>query len=209
MDHNVAQEVLIVAKRLDEKNLVNAFEGNISGKKDGLIYITPTHTNKSFLDESVIAVIDENGNQIGGSMKPSSEIIMHTLAYRTRSDIGGVVHCHPPFLTAHAICHKDVTTDAYPELMGNFKRIPVAPYGRPHGEMIIKNALPFLEEFDVILLANHGVLSVGETVIEAMNKVEAAEAIAKTLFFANMIGKQQYLNRDECDYFYSCKNRAE
>ena len=42
MDIQAIKEILAVARRLDEKNLVNAYEGNISVKRDGLIYITPT-----------------------------------------------------------------------------------------------------------------------------------------------------------------------
>ena len=43
---DVIREVMAVAKRLDEKTLVNTFEGNISAKVDGKIYITPTTKNK-------------------------------------------------------------------------------------------------------------------------------------------------------------------
>jgi L-fuculose-phosphate aldolase len=209
MNQEIIHEIIKVAKRMDEKNMVNAFEGNISVKKDGLIYITPTHMNKAFLEEFMIAVIDQDGKQIGGTMKPSSELIMHTLAYKTRLDIGSVVHCHAPFLTAHAICHKEVSSNAYPEMMGNFKVIKVAPFGRPHGESIIKNALPFLEKSDIILLGNHGVLALGKTVMAAMNKVEAAESIARILFLAEKLGTPVDLSKEECDYFYTRPKRVE
>jgi L-fuculose-phosphate aldolase len=209
MNQEIIREIIKVAKRMDVKNMVNAFEGNISVKDGDLIYITPTRMNKAFLEEPMIAIIDKEGKQIGGTLRPSSELIMHTLAYKARPEIRSVIHCHPPFLTAHALCHKEVATNAYPELMGNFKAVPVAPYGRPHGETIITNALPFLEKSDIILLANHGVLAVGLTVIATMNKVEAAESIARILFLADKLGKQVDLDKEECDYFYSRKNPAE
>ena len=68
--HGRIREVMAVAKRLDEKTLVNTFEGNISAKVDGKIYITPTTKNKGLLTEDMIAVMDENGNQIHGNCKP-------------------------------------------------------------------------------------------------------------------------------------------
>lgn len=114
---DVIREVMAVAKRLDEKTLVNTFEGNISAKVDGKIYITPTTKNKGLLTEDMIAVMDENGNQIHGNCKPTSELPMHTETYTIRDDIGGVVHCHPPYLTAYALANKDVETRAYPEMM--------------------------------------------------------------------------------------------
>ena len=73
-------EVLFVAKRMDDKGLVNSFAGNISTKKDGKIYITPTGQNKGLLTPEKIAVINEDGERIWG-MKETSEVIMHSMAY--------------------------------------------------------------------------------------------------------------------------------
>ena len=82
MNTALIQEVLDVAKRLDAKNLVNTYEGNISAKADGLIYITPTTKNKATLTPDMIAVIDETGKQVSGNCKPTSELIMHTACYK-------------------------------------------------------------------------------------------------------------------------------
>lgn len=203
MDRELINQVLAVAKRLDEKNLVNAFEGNISAKKDGLVYITPTGKNKALLKEDMIAVINEDKEQIGGSCRPTSELPMHLETYRIREDIGGVVHCHPTFLTAHAICNKPVETKGYPEMMANFKIFEVVPYGRPGTEEILKGAVPVFTHSDVVLLGNHGVLAVGETAEDAMNKVEAAEAITKALYYAGALGTPLDLSEEECEHFYS------
>ena len=90
---DVIREVMAVAKRLDEKTLVNTFEGNISAKVDGKIYITPTTKNKGLLTEDMIAVMDENGNQIHGNCKPTSELPMHTETYTIR-DAVSYTHLH-------------------------------------------------------------------------------------------------------------------
>lgn len=200
MDTNIIKEVIAVAKRLDEKNLVNTFEGNISAKYEGKIFITPTTKNKGLLTEDMIAVIDSEGNQIGGNSKPTSELPMHMATYKLRDNIGGVVHCHPTFMTAYAICNIPITTKAYPEMMGNFDTFEVIPYGRPGTEKILKGSKEIFEHSDIVLLGNHGILAVGETVTDAMNKVEAAEAITKTLFIANMIGKAVDLAQEEQDF---------
>ena len=59
-----------------------------------------------------------------------------------------------------------------------------------------------------MILGNHGVLVVGETAIDAMNKLEAAESIAKILYYANQIGKQQDLDPDEVEMFFQ-KNHVQ
>ena len=68
-----AQQVLLVAKRLDEKGILNAIEGNISVRVGDLVYITPSGMNKAFLKEDQIAILTLEGEQVGGSCKASSE----------------------------------------------------------------------------------------------------------------------------------------
>lgn len=199
-DLSAIREVLMAAKRLDEKKLVNAVEGNVSIKRNGRIYVTPTSTNKAFLTEEMIAITDEDGNQIGGNCKATSELRLHVLAYRMRENIGGIVHAHPPYLTAHAVCGKPVETRAYPEMMFKYGSIQVAPYGRPGTDDIAAGLAPLLQRGDVALLENHGAIAVGPDALEAMNTMEAAEAIAKVLTIARMVGQEKELPEEECRY---------
>ena len=204
MDIGIIKDILAVCRRLDQKGVVNAYEGNISVLKNGLMYITPAGKNKAFLDERMICVLEENGlKQVGGIFPPSSEIPLHFNSYRTRPDIGAVIHCHPPYLTAHALNHMPLETKAYPEMIGNFKKIPLAPYGRPGTAEIFEPARELIKLHDGVLLANHGILVVGTDVYAAMNKVEAMEAIARTLSIARRIGRTVDLPDEECEFFLS------
>ena len=169
----VVNQVLAVAKRMDDKGLVNSFAGNISAKVDGKIYITPTGQNKGLLTPEKIAVVNQDGERIFG-MKETSEIIMHSMAYdiceENGWDVGGVVHSHSKVLTAFSMAGLDVETTALPEMMGNFHKIPCAPYGAPGTKFIMTMAEPyFAEGYRIVLLGNHGSLAVGRTVEEAMN----------------------------------------
>ncbi len=193
------QDVLTVAKRLDEKGILNAVEGNISVRDGNLIYITPSGKNKAFLTEDMIAVVDLDGNQVGGSCKASSEYKLHLHTYKVRPDIQGVIHAHPPFLTAHALCGQPVRSNAYPEMIVVYGSIEIAGYGRPGTDEIARDIGSLLEKENVILLENHGALSVGNTVIDAMNALEAAEASAKILTLTKLVGTPQDLSKNECD----------
>lgn len=202
MDIGIINDILAVCRRLDQKGLVNAYEGNISVRHNGLLYITPAGKNKAFLDEEMICVLEEDSlKQIGGKFPPSSEMLLHVHSYKTRQDIGSVIHCHPPYLTAFALDHKQLETRAYPEMMNIFKVIPVAPYGRPGTVEIFEPARELIKKHDGVLLANHGILAVGKDVYSAMNKVEAMESIARVLSIAEQIGKPVDLPDDECAFF--------
>lgn len=202
ISEDAIQEVLFVAKRMDQKGFVNSFAGNISTKKDGKIYITPTGQNKSLLTPEKIAVVDETGNRVWG-MKETSEIIMHQMAYdiceQNGWDVGGVVHSHTKILTAFSMAHKDIETNALPEMMGNFHKIPCVPYGAPGTKYILTMAEPFLADgYRIVLLGNHGSLAVGKTVEDAMNVVEACEAIAEQILITNYIlGGEKSMDHDE------------
>lgn len=143
------RELLTAAKHLDQKGIVNAIEGNVSLKRDGLIYVTPSGKNKAFL-------------------------------------------------AAHAVCGLPVRTKAYAELMTVYGSFEVAPYGRPGTDDIWKGAEPLLRSSDVILLENHGALAVGPDVLQAVNHMEAAEAIARVLITSRLLGKEKDLPEEEC-----------
>ena len=192
-----ARQVLLVAKRLDEKGILNAIEGNISVRVGDLVYITPSGMNKAFLKEEQIAVLTLEGEQVGGSCKASSEYKLHLHAYKCRDDICGIVHAHAPYLTAHALCGKPVRSDAYPEMIVVYGSIEIAAYGRPGTDDIYREVGPLLQKEDVILLENHGAMAVGKTVIDAMNAMEAAEASARILTLANQVGTPKILPEKE------------
>ncbi len=201
------RELMAAAKHLDEKGILNAIEGNVSLKRDGLIYVTPSGKNKAFLTEDMIAVVDEDGNQLAGSCKPTSELKLHLHVYKTRKDVGGVVHAHPTCLAAHAICGLPVRTKAYAELMTVYGSFEVAPYGRPGTDDIWKGIGPLLQKSDVILLENHGALAVGPSVLQAMNHMEAAEAIARVVTTAKLIGREKELPEEECRALLSMQEK--
>ena len=193
IDLHVIQNIIDVARRLDDKGLVNAFEGNVSVKKDGYLYITPSGKSKVTLTPEKICVFDETGRQISGIYEPSSELKMHRAVYEMRDNIGGVVHAHPAFLTAYAMCGKPLESRCHAEMIWDHEVIEVAPYGRPGSDDIYKGVKPILDKGrDLMLLANHGVLSVGTDVFAALNKLESVENAAKILTIAKIVGDGKY-----------------
>lgn len=188
IDLDVVREIINISKKMETMGLVNTFEGNLSIKQDGLMYITPARTRKSMLTEEMIAVFDENGEQIYGTKKASSERNMHESSYRIRSDVNAVIHCHSPYLTAHAMCHVPLDYKCHPEILFHFRDIPVAPYGQPGTPAIVENGRDLLEKRNLILLANHGVLAVGSTLDKAFQRIEAAEKFAMIVSISKNVG---------------------
>lgn len=198
IDFEAIRDVITVAKRLDDKGLANAFEGNVSIKRDGLLYITPSGKSKVTLTPEKICVIDEDGNQISGIFAPSSELKMHAAVYKMRDNINGVVHAHPAWMTAYAMCGKPIESKCHAEMIWDHKVVEVVPYGRPGSDDIYKGVKPILDKGrDIMLLSNHGVLSVGEDVFAACNKLESVENAAKILTIAKFVDGGHYADLPE------------
>lgn len=205
IDAGVINEIIRVSKKMEEAQLVNTFEGNLSIKKEGLLYITPARTRKSELTEELIAVFDEEGRQIAGTKKASSELCMHVGAYKVRDDIKAAIHCHPPYLTAHAITHTPIDYKCHPEILFHFKDIPVAPYGQPGTDAILDQAVPFLRNRNLVILGNHGILSVASTLELAFSRIESAEKFARIANIARHLGPVVDIPQSEIDRILSRK----
>lgn len=182
------QQVILYSKILDQKNLVNSLEGNISiyDRKNNLLYITPSGTRKIFLDEDSIAVL-KGDNQIEGNRKRSSEYLLHKVALEARQDCNAVVHVHAPFLTAYAYCQMSIEMKCSTTFTILHDDIPCIPYGEP-GSLDITNGLTeALQNHNLVLLGNHGLVCVGKDLEQACSIVEATEEVMKIYYLAKQM----------------------
>lgn len=124
---------------------------------------------------------------------------MHTAVYRMRPDVKSVVHCHAPYCTAYAQANKPIVNKISPEFVALFGIVPVVPYGTPGTEDIYKGMNELLQEYDVVLLANHGVLAVGKDPMDAYSKTLSLEMLLQTDAIRRQItdGNETYLSEEE------------
>lgn len=189
INQKAIEKVLQVAKRLDTLRMVNGYEGNVSMKDNGLIYITPSGKSKADLTPEMITVVTEDGEKVAGLYKASSELPMHLALYKMDPALHGVVHAHPIYLTAYALCNKPIRTTSHTEFLYDHKSIEVIPYGRPGTKDIYAGADEILKTGRrTFLLGNHGSVSVGETLDEALLRTETAEHAAETFAAARHVG---------------------
>ncbi len=178
-----AEQVAKFSRIAEEKGLANSLEGNLSviDRSTGNIYITPSHKMKLTLTPEQVCVINPAGEQIGGTEKKSSEFFLHEAAYKARPDIGAVIHCHCPYLTAHAMKLQNFETpeDAFLHMI--YGNIQCLPYGE-HGTHAIHQGIEeALEGRPVALLGGHGVVCVGKDLEDAMGLLEGAENFARII----------------------------
>jgi L-fuculose-phosphate aldolase len=192
------KQVIEAAQEMERKGLVVGTAGNISLRlKDPggreLLAITPSGRYYDSLKVDDIVVVDFSGQKVEGELKATIEMIMHIEVHKARKKINAVVHAHPPFCSAIAVAGMEVPPliDEQVILIGG--EIKVAKYGFPGTPDLAKNVVSALGPRNAVILANHGVLSVGRDMREALTICELAEEMAKIYVSALSLGKVNQL----------------
>jgi L-fuculose-phosphate aldolase len=171
------------------------------------VLCTPTGVSKGYLSEDMLAICDMEGTQIAGSMKISSEIRMHLEIYKLRSDVNSVVHAHPPTATGFAVAGIELTQCVLPEVIVSLGGVPLAAYGTPGGPDIVEPMKPLLRQYDAVLMANHGVVTLGQHVMDAHFKMETVEHFAKIALVAHQLGSVGTLADKDVDDLVALRDR--
>ena len=182
------QDIVCICRMLHRKNYLAATDGNVSVRLGDQLLITPSGVNKGIMEAEQVLTVDFTGAVIDGAGQPSSEIQMHLLAYRLRADVNAVVHAHLPYATACTLAGIDLLEPILPEVVITLGGIPTAPYATPGTEEVPEAIRDYVQEYDAILLARHGAMTVGGDVVDAYNKMEKLEHTARVVLAARLQG---------------------
>ena len=203
MDYMETREVMCdICHKMWQLGWVAANDGNLSVKlPDGNFLATPTGISKSFITPEKLVIINPEGEvlQAIDGYRPSSEIKMHLRCYKERDDVGAVLHAHPPTATGYAVAHIPLDRYTMIETVAAIGSIPVTPYGTPSTYEVPDAIAPYLQEHDVLLLANHGALTVGADAITAYYRMETLELFAKISLTAHLLGGEKEISRENID----------
>ena len=198
-------EIIEVGRRLYERRLIAALEGNISARLGDRLYLTPSGLCKGLLKREDIVLADLEGKKLGGIREPSSEAGMHIEIYRLRSDVKAIVHAHPPYSTAFAVAGIALDKALLPEVILTLGSIPLVPYVTPTTEGLACAVRPLACDHDALLLSNHGALTMGHDLQSAYFKMETLEHFAWVSLLARMLGREQVLSREDLTRLYAIR----
>lgn len=200
MQYMETREVMCdICHKMWQLGWVAANDGNLSVRlPNGNFLATPTGISKSFITPKKLVVIDADGNvlEAENGYRPSSEIKMHLRCYKEREDVGAVLHAHPPTATGYAVAHVPLDRYTMIETVAAIGSIPVTPYGTPSTYEVPDAIAPYLQEHDVLLLANHGALTVGADAITAYYRMETLELFAKISLTAHLLGGEKEISEE-------------
>jgi L-fuculose-phosphate aldolase len=196
-ESKLRRELVEVCRRLYDRDLVGAGEGNVSCRlgKDRLL-VTPSGVCKGFLRPADLVVVGADGQKLRGRGRASTELLMHLAAYSARPDVLAAVHAHPITAIAFTVAGLPPPNDLVPEASVVLGKVAVAPFATPGTEEVARGVRPLASRHDVVLLERHGALTLGETLLQALDRMETLERVARVALFARLLGSCEPLGAE-------------
>ena len=180
--HALKEQLCDIGRRLWGRAYVDGNGGNIAIKVgEDIALCTPTLVSKGFMKPEDMCLVDFEGNQLAGTKRRTSEILMHLQIMKKQPKAVATCHCHPPYSTGFAVAGLVPPTCMIPEYEV-FASVAVAPYRTPGTPEMGKLVADLVDKHNTILMANHGVVSWSHNNVEdAYFKMEILEAYCRTV----------------------------
>lgn len=192
------KEIVQTGKLLYQKGLIVATDGNISARLSKYLYlITPAGFCKGRLKQHELIRLSIDGKPISlqSKFKPSSEYQLHIAIYNKRPDVNAIIHAHPAYTTALASSKTTVKTRALnwfsklSEIQNTIGKIALIDDLPPGSKELAEAVAGAMAENNGGLMANHGVVVVGEDLTQALYRLERVEFAAKLYLLAELFNQ--------------------
>jgi len=191
------EDLITTARRMSELGLTPGMSGNVSVRTPTGILVTPSGMPYGELvpDDAVEMKLD--GSMRAGQRTPTSEWQLHRDILGARPDVGAIVHTHSLFCTTIACLRREIPAIHYMVVLAGSDAIPCADYATFGSAELALNAVVALRGGNACLLANHGMVALGETLAQALRLAAEVETLASQYWHAAQLGTPHVLDRDE------------
>jgi len=188
-------QLLDVTRRCARSGLNHGATGNVSVRTAAGFLITPSGVPPDALGEESMIELALDG--AAGPGKPSSEWRLHAAVYASRSDVGAVVHSHPPFATTIACLRQAIPPVHYMLAVTGGAEVRCSRYATFGTAELSAAALEALGQSRACLLANHGLVTIGPDLETAYRIAVEVETVAEYWWRAKAVGEPVLLTESE------------
>ncbi len=161
------------------------------------MWITPTGaTADRICPENLVQVRFSDGAVIG-SGKPSSEWHFHRAILMERPEMTAVVHTHSPHATTLACLRESLPAFHYMVAFAGGNDVRCTPYEVFGSEQLSRVAVAALKDRKACLLANHGSITVGKDLEEAMAIANEIESLCGQYLACKQAGRPSILSKKQ------------
>ncbi|QDU72008.1 class II aldolase/adducin family protein [Mucisphaera calidilacus] len=208
----IKKEMCDIGNRIWQRGYCAGNEGNHSVRiSEDRVVCTPTGISKGFLDPEDLCIVDMDGNQVesnGKGRKRTSEVLVHLAIYKKQPTVKAVIHSHPPHAVAFCLANIPLPEGIHPEAEVFLGRTIFAKYATPGGPDLPASFIDRInEQTNTILMANHGSVSLGSTLIEAYYRLEILDNYCKQLILTKQLGQVNVLDDNQMTDLLKVKQR--
>ena len=201
------QQVAKAAKQMAKDGLSSGSFGNVSAanRAYNLLAITPSGVVYEDMQPEDICIVHLDGSAVEGisnRYRPSSELPMHCAIYGERTDINAVMHTHSAYCTAYASSGKSLGPVIGEMGMIAPGMVPQVEYYQPGSDALAERTAKALQEANGCLLANHGAVTVADTMNRAYLLAQVLEDGAKAAALAAQINRVDEIPPQDSEALY-------
>lgn len=181
--------LVATAQELVDRNLVEGTAGNLSARlPDGNVVLTPSSLDYMTMTVDDLVVTDLDGTVLEGHRTPTTERALHLACLRAHHDVHAVIHCHALFATMFAITHTPIpcVIEEFDVYVGG--EVPVAEYRLTGSDELAEEVSRWVGDRAAVLMANHGLLTVGKDPRDALKVAALVERTAQIVWGARALG---------------------
>jgi len=183
------EDVLDAAKNMLHMGLVSGTAGNVSGRIDeNRACLTPSSVSYETMTLDDLVITDLDGNVLEGTRGPTSEKALHLACLRRYPEIGGVIHCHAAYATMFALVHEPIPAIIEEVVVYLGGDVPICDYKPTGSDDLGEEVASHLADRSAALVANHGIVTMGDTPDKALHNAELTERTAKIVWGARALG---------------------
>jgi ribulose-5-phosphate 4-epimerase/fuculose-1-phosphate aldolase len=176
------QELCDIAASFYSRGYAFGSTGNLSVRAGDEIWVTPTGRSLRNLTPADLARIDLSGQTKNGNT-PSKESPFHLAAYGSAGDrASAIVHLHSTWSVALSCLAHPEFPAITPYFQMRVSPLAVLPYFRPGSAELAEVVGQAAVRHNCMLLRNHGIICLGQTLDQAADRAEELEETAKLLF---------------------------
>lgn len=198
----VKGQLIETARVMLRDGLVEGTSGNLSARlPDGNVVMSPSSHPYEEMSAEDLVVTDLDGEVLEGSRAPTTEKALHLACLRAHDDVGAVIHSHAMFATMFAITHQPIpcVIEEFDIYVGG--EVPVARYELTGSDALGEEVARHVAERGAVLMANHGLLTVGKDLAQAHKVASLVERTAQIVWGARVLGDLVPLPEDTLDRF--------
>jgi L-fuculose-phosphate aldolase len=188
-NEQIKHDIIDAARQLLRSGMVEGTSGNLSARlPDGNVALTPSSLAYETMTVDDLVVVDMQGRTVAGTRPPTTEKALHLACLRAHSDISAVIHSHALFCSMFAVTRQPIpcVIEEFDVYVGG--DVQVAEYCLTGSDALGEEVARHVGDRGAVLMANHGLLTVGRNIADAMKVAHLVERTAQIVWGSRLLG---------------------